>query len=80
MAADVSNQPAITYLVHGEPDASGQLRDLMHERAGMECAGRAVQEKVTLMAFWNSRRMQISSLDWTEATRAGLGARQITLS
>jgi metallo-beta-lactamase family protein len=25
------NQPATTYLVHGEPDASGQLRDLMQK-------------------------------------------------
>jgi len=28
------NQPATTYLVHGEPDASGQLRDLMNKELG----------------------------------------------
>ena len=28
------NQPATTYLVHGEPDASGQLRDLMKKELG----------------------------------------------
>ena len=28
------NRPATTYLVHGEPDASGQLRELMQRELG----------------------------------------------
>jgi len=28
------NQPGVTYLVHGEPDASGQLRDVMKKDLG----------------------------------------------
>ncbi|MGA7473850.1 MAG: MBL fold metallo-hydrolase RNA specificity domain-containing protein, partial [Candidatus Sulfotelmatobacter sp.] len=28
------NRPEMTYLVHGEPDASGQLRDLMKKELG----------------------------------------------
>jgi len=36
------NRPESTYLVHGEPDASGQLRDLMKRELGWECSRRAV--------------------------------------
>jgi metallo-beta-lactamase family protein len=40
------NQPATTYLVHGEPDASGQLRDLMHKELGWKVAVAQYLEKV----------------------------------
>lgn len=40
------NQPATTYLVHGEPDASGQLRDLMSKDLGWNVQIAQYQEKV----------------------------------
>ena len=40
------NQPATTYLVHGEPDASGQLRDLMKKELGWNVQVAQYQEKV----------------------------------
>ena len=40
------NQPATTYLVHGEPDASGQLRDLMQKELGWKVEVAQYLEKV----------------------------------
>jgi metallo-beta-lactamase family protein len=40
------NQPATTYLVHGEPDASGQLRDLMKKELGWRVEIAQYLEKV----------------------------------
>ncbi len=40
------NRPASTYLVHGEPDASGQLRDLMTRELGWEVRIAQYLEKV----------------------------------
>jgi metallo-beta-lactamase family protein len=42
------NQPAATYLVHGEPDASGQLRDLMRKELGWKVDIAAYKEKVSI--------------------------------
>ena len=40
------NQPAKTYLVHGEPEASGQLRDLMQKELGWNVEIAKYLEKV----------------------------------
>jgi metallo-beta-lactamase family protein len=40
------NQPATTYLVHGEPDASGQLRELMSKELGWNVQVAQYLEKV----------------------------------
>jgi metallo-beta-lactamase family protein len=40
------NQPATTYLVHGEPDASGLLRDLMEKELGWKVEIAQYKEKV----------------------------------
>jgi metallo-beta-lactamase family protein len=40
------NQPATTYLVHGEPEASGQLRDLMKKELGWNVEVAQYLEKV----------------------------------
>jgi len=40
------NRPASTYLVHGEPDASGQLRDLMEKELGWKVQVAQYLEKV----------------------------------
>jgi metallo-beta-lactamase family protein len=40
------NQPATTYLVHGEPDAAGQLRDLMVKELGWKVQVAEYLEKV----------------------------------
>jgi metallo-beta-lactamase family protein len=40
------NRPATTYLVHGEPDASGQLRDLMSKELGWNVQVAEYLEKV----------------------------------
>jgi metallo-beta-lactamase family protein len=40
------NQPATTYLVHGEPEASGQLRDLMKKELGWNVEVAEYLEKV----------------------------------
>jgi metallo-beta-lactamase family protein len=40
------NQPAVTYLVHGEPEASGQLRDLMQKELGWKVEVAKYLEKV----------------------------------
>jgi len=40
------NRPATTYLVHGEPDASGQLRDLMEKELGWKVQVAEYLEKV----------------------------------
>jgi metallo-beta-lactamase family protein len=40
------NRPEMTYLVHGEPDASGQLRDLMKKELGWNVQLAQYQEKV----------------------------------
>ena len=49
MAADVSeHSPGATYLVHGEPDASGQLRELMTKELGWNVQVAQYQEKVEL--------------------------------
>jgi len=40
------NQPGVTYLVHGEPDASSQLRDLMKKELGWNVQVAQYQEKV----------------------------------
>jgi metallo-beta-lactamase family protein len=40
------NRPATTYLVHGEPDASGQLRDLMKKELGWNVQVAQYLEKV----------------------------------
>lgn len=42
------NRPATTYLVHGEPDASSQLRDLMHRELGWNVQIAQYREKVQL--------------------------------
>jgi len=42
------NRPAATYLVHGEPDASGQLRDLMNKELGWTVQVAQYLEKVDL--------------------------------
>jgi metallo-beta-lactamase family protein len=42
------NQPATTYLVHGEPDAAGQLRDLMKKELGWNVQIAQYLEKVEL--------------------------------
>ena len=46
MAAHFWNQPATTYLVHGEPDASGQLRELMEKELGWKVQVAQYLEKV----------------------------------
>ena len=40
------NRPEMTYLVHGEPDASGQLRDLMKKELGWSVAVAQYLQKV----------------------------------
>ena len=40
------NQPGVTYLVHGEPDASGQLRDVMKKDLGWNVQVAQYLEKV----------------------------------
>jgi len=40
------NQPATTYLVHGEPDASGQMRELMKKELGWNVQVAQYLEKV----------------------------------
>jgi metallo-beta-lactamase family protein len=40
------NQPEMTYLVHGEPDASGKLRDLMKKELGWQVSVAEYLEKV----------------------------------
>jgi metallo-beta-lactamase family protein len=40
------NRPESTYLVHGEPDASGQLRDLMNKELGWTVQVARYLEKV----------------------------------
>jgi len=42
------NQPATTYLVHGEPQASGKLRDLMGKELGWNVQVAAYLEKVAV--------------------------------
>lgn len=42
------NQPESTYLVHGEPDASGQLRDLMKKELGWNAQVAQYLEKVSI--------------------------------
>jgi metallo-beta-lactamase family protein len=42
------NKPATTYLVHGEPDASGQLRELMEKELGWNVRVAQYLEKVTI--------------------------------
>jgi metallo-beta-lactamase family protein len=42
------NQPATTYLVHGEPDASGQLRELMERELKWNVQIAQYQEKVQI--------------------------------
>lgn len=42
------NQPATTYLVHGEPDASSQLRDVMKKELGWNVQVAEYLEKVEL--------------------------------
>ena len=42
------NQPATTYLVHGEPDASSQLRDRMEKELGWNVTVARDQEKVPI--------------------------------
>jgi metallo-beta-lactamase family protein len=42
------NQPAATYLVHGEPDAASQLRDLMKQQLGWNVEIAQYREKVGL--------------------------------
>jgi metallo-beta-lactamase family protein len=44
------NQPATTYLVHGEPDAASQLRDLMKQQLGWDVEIAQYREKVSLSA------------------------------
>jgi metallo-beta-lactamase family protein len=39
-------QPATTYLVHGEPDASGKLRELMTKELGWDVRIAEYMEKV----------------------------------
>ncbi len=43
------NRPATTYLVHGEPEASGQLRDVMKKELGWTVETAAYLEKVQLV-------------------------------
>jgi metallo-beta-lactamase family protein len=40
------NQPAVTYLVHGEPEASGLLRNLMKKELGWNVEIAQYKEKV----------------------------------
>ncbi len=40
------NRPGVTYLVHGEPDASGQLRDLMKKELGWNVEVAQYLEKI----------------------------------
>jgi metallo-beta-lactamase family protein len=42
------DRPATTYLVHGEPDASSQLRDRMEKELGWNVYVARDQEKVQL--------------------------------
>jgi metallo-beta-lactamase family protein len=42
------NRPATTYLVHGEPDASGRLRDLMAKELGWDVQVAQYLEKVEI--------------------------------
>ena len=42
------DRPATTYLVHGEPDASGQLRELMTRELGWDVRVAEYQQKVNL--------------------------------
>ena len=42
------NRPDVTYLVHGEPDASGQLRDLMKQDLGWNVQVAQYLEKVEM--------------------------------
>jgi metallo-beta-lactamase family protein len=42
------NQPGMTYLVHGEPDAAGQLRDLMQKELGWAVEVAQYLEKVEI--------------------------------
>jgi metallo-beta-lactamase family protein len=42
------NQPATTYLVHGEPDALSQLRDRMEKELGWNVNVARDQEKVPI--------------------------------
>jgi metallo-beta-lactamase family protein len=42
------NQPATTYLVHGEPDASGKLRDLMEKELGWNVRVAQYLEKIEI--------------------------------
>ena len=42
------NQPAVTYLVHGEPDASAQLREQMQTELGWKVEVARYLEKVTV--------------------------------
>ncbi len=42
------NQPATTYLVHGEPDAAGQLRDVMKQQLGWNVQIAQYREKVEI--------------------------------
>jgi metallo-beta-lactamase family protein len=42
------NQPATTYLVHGEPDASSQLRDVMKKELGWNVQVASYLEKVEI--------------------------------
>jgi metallo-beta-lactamase family protein len=42
------NQPAATYLVHGEPEAAAQLRDLMKQQLGWNVDIARYREKVAL--------------------------------
>jgi metallo-beta-lactamase family protein len=41
-------QPSVTYLVHGEPNASGQLRDLMQKELGWHVEIAQYKEKVEI--------------------------------
>jgi metallo-beta-lactamase family protein len=40
------NRPGVTYLVHGEPDAASQLRDLMKKELGWNVDVARYLEKV----------------------------------
>jgi len=42
------DRPKTTYLVHGEPDASSQLRDLMQKQLGWDVEVAEYQEKVEI--------------------------------
>ncbi len=43
------NQPATTYLVHGEPDAASQLRDVMKQQLGWNVEIAQYREKVSVI-------------------------------